>query len=100
MWLAQTNSFCRYNCSQVSDQRRNARRVAKTLFYAADEDGSGFLDKAEVAEVAIKLQKKYPEVYPIFNIISSFGSYQLAASVIGTRTEWCNCANSVRSVRW
>jgi hypothetical protein len=30
---------------QVTRQRRDARKIARSLFFMADADGSGFLDK-------------------------------------------------------
>ena len=42
-------------------QRREARKVARSLFVTADDDNSGFLEKEEVAQVAAGLKKKYPE---------------------------------------
>lgn len=64
-WIRQT----------AQGQRRDARKVARSLFVTADDDSSGFLEKDEVAQVAASLKKKYPEfgLDPPFDLESDFG---------------------------
>jgi hypothetical protein len=46
---------------QSQQQRRQARKVARSLFMVADDDNSGFLVREEVADLTEELKAIYPE---------------------------------------
>lgn len=46
---------------QSQQHRREARKVARSLFMAADDDNSGYLVREEVADLTEQLKAMYPE---------------------------------------
>lgn len=46
---------------QSQQHRRQARKVARSLFMVADDDNSGFLNREEVADLTEELKAIYPE---------------------------------------